>query len=209
MKRDELARLADDRRRRRPGDRRRRGVRRLRLRRAIPSRVETAAIEPALTARGPRLQPGRAVEVVRPAPSEARLDRRRRPATPTATMAGLELIADTYLSVAAPVQQALPELFTLGAGIRAAIAARVAANRTALAQAWNARRRARCCRRRPAGRRSCGCRPSAATKSGRPGWCPRRASWFTPDTSSTCVAGRSWSSASCRNRRFSPKPSDD
>ena len=53
-------------------------------------------------------------------------------------MAGLELIADTYLSVAAPVQQALPELFTIGAGIRAAIAARVAANRTVLARALEA-----------------------------------------------------------------------
>ena len=52
-----------------------------------------------------------------------------------ATMAGLELVADTYLSVAAPVQQALPELLAAGAGIRAAIAARVAANRTTLAGA--------------------------------------------------------------------------
>jgi len=52
-----------------------------------------------------------------------------------ATIASLELIADTYLSVAGPVQHALPELFTVGAGIRAAIAARVAANRDALARA--------------------------------------------------------------------------
>jgi alanine-synthesizing transaminase len=51
------------------------------------------------------------------------------------TLAGLELVADTYLSVAGPVQHALPELFTIGAGIRAAIAARVAANRDALAGA--------------------------------------------------------------------------
>ena len=88
-----------------------------------------------------------------------------------ATLAGLELIADTYLSVAAPVQQALPELFALGAGIRAAIAARVAANRTRpRARRSRRRRRARCCRRRPAGRRSCGCRPSAATRRGPPGW---------------------------------------
>ena len=86
-------------------------------------------------------------------------------------MAGLELIADTYLSVAAPVQQALPELFALGAGIRAAIAARIAANRdraragagsgagvhAAAVGGW-------------LGGASCGCRPSAATKSGRPGW---------------------------------------
>jgi aspartate/methionine/tyrosine aminotransferase len=52
-----------------------------------------------------------------------------------ATLAGLELVADTYLSVAAPVQQALPELFAAGAGIRAAIAARTVANRGALAGA--------------------------------------------------------------------------
>ena len=52
-----------------------------------------------------------------------------------ATLAGLELVADTYLSVAAPVQQALPGLFAAGAGIRAAIAARVASNRYQLARA--------------------------------------------------------------------------
>jgi aspartate/methionine/tyrosine aminotransferase len=52
-----------------------------------------------------------------------------------ATMAALELVADTYLSVGAPVQQALPELLALGTGIRAAIAERVASNRTALARA--------------------------------------------------------------------------
>ena len=52
-----------------------------------------------------------------------------------ATLAGLELVADTYLSVGAPVQHALPELFALGGGIRAAIAARVAANRRALVRA--------------------------------------------------------------------------
>jgi alanine-synthesizing transaminase len=52
-----------------------------------------------------------------------------------ATMAALELVADTYLSVGAPVQQALPELLALGGGIRAAIAARVAGNRAALSRA--------------------------------------------------------------------------
>ena len=44
----------------------------------------------------------------------------------------LELIADTYLSVSTPVQQALPELLQAGAAVRAAIAARVAANRATL-----------------------------------------------------------------------------
>ena len=99
-----------------------------------PSRVEMAAIEPALTAAArvfslgglskscglPHLKLG---WIVVGGPDAE------------ATMAGLELIADTYLSVAAPVQQALPELFTIGAGIRAAIAARITANRTVLAQA--------------------------------------------------------------------------
>jgi hypothetical protein len=52
-----------------------------------------------------------------------------------AALPALELIADTYLSVGAPVQHALAELFALGAGIRASIAARVAANRAELARA--------------------------------------------------------------------------
>jgi len=52
-----------------------------------------------------------------------------------AALAGLELVADTYLSVGAAVQGALADLFELGAAIRAAIAARVAANRDALAGA--------------------------------------------------------------------------
>ncbi|HVZ88342.1 MAG TPA: pyridoxal phosphate-dependent aminotransferase [Polyangia bacterium] len=51
------------------------------------------------------------------------------------SMAALELIADTYLSVGTPVQAALPELLALGAEVRAAIAARVTANRAALAAA--------------------------------------------------------------------------
>jgi aspartate/methionine/tyrosine aminotransferase len=52
-----------------------------------------------------------------------------------ASLARLELIADTYLSVGAPVQNALADLFALGGGIRTSIAARVGANRAALAQA--------------------------------------------------------------------------
>ena len=49
-----------------------------------------------------------------------------------ASLAALELIADTYLSVSTPVQRALPRLLELGTAIREAIAARVAANRAAL-----------------------------------------------------------------------------
>ena len=51
------------------------------------------------------------------------------------TLAALELVADTYLSVGTPVQAALGELLRLGAGIRGAIAARVAENRARLAAA--------------------------------------------------------------------------
>jgi aspartate/methionine/tyrosine aminotransferase len=101
-----------------------------------PERVEMAAIEPALTAAVrvfslgglskscglPHLKLG---WIVVGGPDA------------DATMAALELIADTYLSVAAPVQQALPDLFTIGAGIRAAIVARVTANRTVLAHAMD------------------------------------------------------------------------
>ncbi|HEY6478183.1 MAG TPA: pyridoxal phosphate-dependent aminotransferase, partial [Polyangia bacterium] len=47
----------------------------------------------------------------------------------------LELVADTYLSVATPVQAALAELLPLGAEVRAAIAARIAGNRAQLAAA--------------------------------------------------------------------------
>jgi alanine-synthesizing transaminase len=47
----------------------------------------------------------------------------------------LELVADTYLSVGAPVQRAAPRLLALGADARRAIAARVAANRAALVRA--------------------------------------------------------------------------
>lgn len=47
----------------------------------------------------------------------------------------LELIADTYLSVGAPVQVALPRLLELGESVRAQIAERVAANRRHLIEA--------------------------------------------------------------------------
>jgi alanine-synthesizing transaminase len=47
----------------------------------------------------------------------------------------LELVCDTYLSVGAAVQLALPRLLELGAGIRQAIAGRVRANHAALAAA--------------------------------------------------------------------------
>ena len=54
---------------------------------------------------------------------------------PARARAALELIADTYLSVGTPVQSALPELFALGAGVRSAIAGRIAENRATLVAA--------------------------------------------------------------------------
>jgi len=50
----------------------------------------------------------------------------------SAAMARLELVADTYLSVAGPVQHALPRLLPLGAQIRARILERVRSNRAVL-----------------------------------------------------------------------------
>ena len=49
-----------------------------------------------------------------------------------AALAGLELIADTYLSVATPVQVALPHLLNAGSAVRDAIHARVRHNLAAL-----------------------------------------------------------------------------
>jgi aspartate/methionine/tyrosine aminotransferase len=57
------------------------------------------------------------------------------PALASDALAHLDLVADTYLSVGAPVQAAAAELLTLGRHARAAIAARVAENRIALARA--------------------------------------------------------------------------
>jgi aspartate/methionine/tyrosine aminotransferase len=52
---------------------------------------------------------------------------------PSGALAALELIADTALSVATPVQEALPELLALGAEVRTSIRTRVTANVQALA----------------------------------------------------------------------------
>jgi aspartate/methionine/tyrosine aminotransferase len=51
------------------------------------------------------------------------------------TLAALERIADTYLSVATPVQRALPDLLSLAPGIRAAIAHRLRTNLAVLRNA--------------------------------------------------------------------------
>ena len=55
------------------------------------------------------------------------------PETTRLAIDALELILDTYLPVAAPTEQALPELLQLGAGRRAAITRRLATNRRILA----------------------------------------------------------------------------
>jgi alanine-synthesizing transaminase len=58
------------------------------------------------------------------------------PATPVnEALSRLELIADTYLSVGAPVLAALPRLLTIGTDVRAGIQARLRANRDQLAAA--------------------------------------------------------------------------
>jgi aspartate/methionine/tyrosine aminotransferase len=56
------------------------------------------------------------------------------PAVVDESLQRLELIADTYLSVGTPAQQALGELLEAGGAIRAAIARRVAANHATLAR---------------------------------------------------------------------------
>jgi len=50
-------------------------------------------------------------------------------------LAGLEIVADTFLSVSTPAQVALPQLLTLGGPVREAIRARTARNLGALATA--------------------------------------------------------------------------
>jgi aspartate/methionine/tyrosine aminotransferase len=57
------------------------------------------------------------------------------PAAADAALARLALVADTYLSVGTPVQAAASRLLEIGRDARADIAARVAANRAALAAA--------------------------------------------------------------------------
>ena len=111
-------------------------------------------------------------------------------ARPPARIAALELVADTYLSVATPVQAALADLLALGAEVRAAIAGarrrqpRAPGGRAAARLGDHAR-----CRPRGAGRRSCACPPAAATRPGPRRWSPRPASSCSPATSSTSRGG--------------------
>jgi aspartate/methionine/tyrosine aminotransferase len=59
-------------------------------------------------------------------------------------LARLDVIADTFLSVATPVQAALPALLDLAAGIRAEIRSRVRANRRCVLEATAGRTDIRC-----------------------------------------------------------------
>ncbi len=60
------------------------------------------------------------------------------PALLAAALERLDLVADTFLSVATPVQAALPDLLALAPAVQARIAARVAGNRAGLAAAIGA-----------------------------------------------------------------------
>jgi NAD(P)-dependent dehydrogenase (short-subunit alcohol dehydrogenase family) len=76
-----------------------------------------------------RLRARRALEELRAAAAEAGLDGRERPPTlRAAALARLEVVADTYLSVATPVQVAAPSLLERRDELQAPIKARVAAN---------------------------------------------------------------------------------
>ena len=127
------------------------------------------------------------------------------PSAAAAAMARLELVADTYLSVSAPVQAAAARLLALGRGARRAIAARVEANRAHLARALPASSPCSVLASEGAGRPSCACRPRAPTRSGRARCSTTTASSYTPDTFSTSTAARSSCSACCRRQPFSPR----
>ncbi|HEY5088752.1 MAG TPA: pyridoxal phosphate-dependent aminotransferase, partial [Polyangia bacterium] len=99
-----------------------------------PTRVSTLAIEPLFQAAGPAFSLGglsKASGLPQLKLGWIVVGGRG----PSHSVAALELIADTYLSVATPVQAAAGDLLALGAEVRAAIATRVAKNRAALAEA--------------------------------------------------------------------------
>jgi aspartate/methionine/tyrosine aminotransferase len=103
---------------------------------ADPARVTVAAAEPALTDRVLTFSLGGLSKACGlPQLKLGWLAAGGPPALVEAALARLELVADTYLSVGAPVQLAAPRLLALGARVRAAIAARVAGNRAHLAAA--------------------------------------------------------------------------
>ena len=82
--------------------------------------------------RGAHVFPERVVEGFRTAADEAGLDRRGRAWSAAEALERLELIADTYLSVATPVQLALPRLLEEGKAVQKQIAQRTCGNLDAL-----------------------------------------------------------------------------
>jgi len=108
----------------------------------------------------------------------------------------LEWIADTYLSVSTPVQQAAPRLLGLGKGIQAQIAARVRANLAWLEAAIAADSPCRILAvEGAAGTPRCRCRASAAKENGRSNCWRRTTSWCSPASSMISNPKRSWCSA--------------
>jgi len=98
-----------------------------------PTRVHTVAVEPRLATAGPAFSLGGLSKACGlPQLKLGWIVVGGRDAS--SSIAGLELIADTYLSVATPVQAAAGDLLALGAEVRAAIATRVAQNRAHLAR---------------------------------------------------------------------------
>ena len=101
-----------------------------------PTRVGALAAEPAFTARVPTFAlGGLSKSCGLPQLKLGWIAVAGPPAVTEAALARLSLVADTYLSVGAPVQAAAAPLLALGRDARAALAARVAANRAALAAA--------------------------------------------------------------------------
>ena len=117
------------------------------------------------------------------------------PALKHEALARLEVIADTYLSMNAPVQWRMPAMLEERHTIQPQLMQRVrdnlaeldcAAGRAEALPAW---------RSKVAGTRSCGFRPPAPTKSLRSPYCVRRMCWCSPAIFTTSRATDIWSSA--------------
>ena len=161
--------------------------------------------------RRPRLQPGRAVEVLRTAAPEARLDRRRRTGDATRRSPGWSWSPTRTCRSARPSSRRCPSCSRLAR--ESAPRSRRGSPPTARQLGAGSSRRsghARCCRRE-AGWSAIVRVPAVRSDeawAAEPGH-GRGASSSTPDTSSTFGAERSWWSACCPSRRPSPKPSDE
>ena len=107
-------------------------------------------------------------------------------------VAALELVADTYLSVATPVQAALGELLALGSDVRAAIATRVAENRARLLTALPPESGCTLLPTEGGWSAISAFPPAAATRPGRRRWPPTLGCWCSLVTSSICAAEPFW-----------------